>query len=42
MQKQQTTLTGILKLIISGMISIVLIVLSTVNLSFHGGFLPIS
>ena len=32
MQKQQTTLTVILKLIISGMTSIVLIVLGTGNL----------
>ena len=38
----QSALTVILKLVISGLISIILTVLSTVNLQFQGQFVPIS
>ena len=38
----QPTLTVILKLVISGLTSVTLIVLSTVNLQFQGQFVPIS
>ena len=42
MQKQQSALTVILKLVISGLISVILIVLSMVDLQFQGWFVPIS
>ena len=38
MQKQQSALTVIFKLVISGLTSIILIVLGTVNLQFQGKF----
>ena len=38
----QSTLTVIFKLIISGLTSVILIVLGTVNLQFQGPFVPIS
>ena len=38
----QSTLTVIFKLVISGLASIILIVLGTVNLQFQGPFVPIS
>ena len=38
----QSALTIILKLVIGGLTSIILIVLSTVNLQFHGWFVPTS
>ena len=38
----QSTLTVIFKLIISGLTSVILIVLGTVNLQFRGQFVPIS
>ena len=37
----QSTLTVIFKLIISGLTSVILIVLGTVNLQFQGPFVPI-
>ena len=42
MQKQQSALTVIWKLIIGGLILVILIALSTVNLHFQGWFVPIS
>ena len=41
MQKQQSSLIVILKLVISGLTSIILIVLGTVNHQFQGLFVPI-
>ena len=38
----QSALTGILKLVMGGLTSIILIVLGTVNLQFQGWFVPIS
>ena len=38
----QSTLTVIFKLIISGLTSVILVVLGTVNLQFQGPFVPIS
>ena len=38
----QSALTVILKLVIGGLTSVVLIVLSTVSLQFQGWFVPIS
>ena len=38
----QSTLTVIFKLVISGLASIILIALGTVNLQFQGPFVPIS
>ena len=38
----QSVLTVFLKMVIRGLISIILIVLSTVNLQFQGWFVPIS
>ena len=38
----QSALTVILKLVIRGLTSIILIVLTTVNLQFQGQFIPIS
>ena len=38
----QSALTGILKLVMGGLTSIILIVLGTVNLQFHGWFVSIS
>ena len=38
----QSALTVILKLVISGLTSVILIVLSTINLQFRGRFVPIS
>ena len=40
MQKQQSALTVTLNLIISGLTSIILIVLSTINLQYQGQFVP--
>ena len=42
MQKQQSSLIVILKLVISGLTSIILIVLGTVNHQFQGLFVSIS
>ena len=42
LQKQQSALTVILKLVISGLISIIFIVLGTVNFQFPGALVPIS
>ena len=41
-ERTQSALTGILKLAIGGMISVVLIVLSAVSLQFQGWFVPIA
>ena len=41
-QKQQSVLTVIFKLVIRGLISIILIVLGTVHLQFQGHFGPTS
>ena len=41
-ETSQSALTIILKLVISGLISVIFIVLSTVNLQFQGWFVPIS
>ena len=38
----QSALTVIFKLIIGGLVSLILVVLSTVNLQFQGLFVPIS
>ena len=42
MQKQQPALTVIFQLVTSGLTSIILTVLGTVNLQFQGPFVPIS
>ena len=42
MQKQESALTVILKLILSGPTSIILVVLGTVNLQFQGLFVSVS
>ena len=42
MQKQQLSLTVIFKLVISGLTSIILVVLGTVTLQFQGVLVPIS
>ena len=42
MQKQQSVLTVNLKLVISGLTSIILIILSTVSLQSQGPFVSIS
>ena len=42
MQKQQSALTVIWKLIIGGLILVILIALSTVNLQYQSQFVPIS
>ena len=42
MQKEQSVLIVILKLIINGLTSIILIVLDTVSVQFQGPFVPIS
>ena len=42
MQKQQSSMTVIFKLVISGLTSVILIVLGTINLQFQGPFVPIS
>ena len=41
MHKQQSALTVILKLVFGGLTSVVLIVLSTANLQFQGGFISL-
>ena len=38
----QSALTVVLKLVISGLTSVILIVLSTVSLQFQGQFVPVS
>ena len=42
MQKQQSSMTVSIKLVISGLTSVILIVLGTINLQFQGPFVPIS
>ena len=42
MQKEQSALIVILKLVISGLTSIIWIVLDTVSVQFQGPFVPIS
>ena len=42
MQKQESALTVILKLVLSGLTSIILVVLGTVNLQFQGLFVSVS
>ena len=42
MQKQQSALTVIFKLVLSGLTSVILIVLSTINLQFQGQLVAIS
>ena len=42
MQEQQSALTVIFRLVISGLTSIISIVLGAVNLQFQGPFVPIS
>ena len=42
MQKEQSALIVILKLVISGLTSIIWIVLDTVGVQFQGPFVPIS
>ena len=42
MQKQQSSMTVIFKLVISGLTSVILIVLGTINLQFQGPFVTIS
>ena len=42
MQKQQSSVTVIFKLVVTGQTSIILVVLGTVNLQFQGPFVPIS
>ena len=41
MQKQQSSLTIIFKLVISGLTGIILVVLDTVHSQFRGPFVPI-
>ena len=41
MQKQQSSVTVICKLVVTGQTSIVLVVLGAVNLQFQGPFVPI-
>ena len=40
MQKQQSALTVIIKLVISGLTRVILIILGTVILQFQGPFVP--
>ena len=42
MQKQQSALTVIFRLVTGGLTSVILVVLGTVNLQFQGPFVPIS
>ena len=42
MQKEQSALAVILKLVISGLTSVILIVLGTVSVQFQGPLVPIS
>ena len=42
MQKQESVLTVILNLVISGLTSFILVVLGTVNLQFQGLFVSVS
>ena len=42
MQKPHVALIVVFKLVISGLTSVILIVLGTVNLQFQGPFVPIS
>ena len=42
MQKQESALTVILKLVLSGLTSIILVVLGTVNHQFQGLFVSVS
>ena len=42
MQNQRSSLSVIFKLVISGLTSIILVVLGTVNLQFRGALTPIS